>query len=61
MPPSPVQISHKKDGHQRWPHRFHVSSPPYLAAGSDAENIVEDVYPKGGVCNGLEIISKMRL
>ena len=26
--PSPVQISHKKDGRQRRPHRFHVSSPP---------------------------------
>ena len=27
-PPSPVQTSHKKDGRQRWPHRFHVSWPP---------------------------------
>ena len=27
-PPSPVKISHKKDGRQRWPHRFHVSWPP---------------------------------
>ena len=27
-PPSPVEISHKKDGRQRWPHRFHVSWPP---------------------------------
>ena len=27
-PPNPVQISHKKDGCQRWPHRFHVSWPP---------------------------------
>ena len=29
-PPSPVQISHKKDGRQRRPHRkrFHVSWPP---------------------------------
>ena len=34
--PSPVQTSHKKDGHQRRPHRFHVSWPPYPAAGSDA-------------------------
>ena len=34
-PPSPVKISHKKDGCQRWPHRFHVSRPPpYPAAGS---------------------------
>ena len=24
-PPDPVKISHKKDGRQRWPHRFHVS------------------------------------
>ena len=24
-PPGPVKISHKKDGHQRRPHRFHVS------------------------------------
>ena len=22
---APVKISHKKDGHERWPHRFHVS------------------------------------
>ena len=36
-PPSPVQISHKKDGRQRQPHRFHVSwPPPHPAAGSDA-------------------------
>ena len=37
-PPSPVQISHKKDGRQRRPHRFHVSCPPppHPAAGSDA-------------------------
>ena len=27
-PPSPVEISHKKDGRQRWPYRFHVSWPP---------------------------------
>ena len=24
----PVKIGHKKDGHQRRPHRFHVSRPP---------------------------------
>ena len=37
LPPSPVQTSHKKDGHQRRPHRFHVSCPPpHPAAGSDA-------------------------
>ena len=28
MPPGPVKISHKKDGRQRRPHRFHVSCPP---------------------------------
>ena len=28
MVPQPVEISQKKDGHQRWPHRFHVSWPP---------------------------------
>ena len=34
-PPDPVKISHKKDGRQTWPHRFHVSrSPSYPAAGS---------------------------
>ena len=27
-PPGPVKISHKKDGRQRQPHRFHVSRPP---------------------------------
>ena len=27
-PPGPMKISHKKDGHQRWPHRFHVSRAP---------------------------------
>ena len=35
-PPSPVEISHKKDGRQRRSHRFHVSWPPHPAAGSDA-------------------------
>ena len=35
-PPALVQISHKKDGHQRRPYRFHVSCPPHPAAGSDA-------------------------
>ena len=48
-PPSPVQISHKKDGHQRRPHRFHVSwaPPPYAAAGSDADFILgaTHIYP----------------
>ena len=29
-PAGPVKISHKKDGHQRQPHRFHVSRPPPL-------------------------------
>ena len=34
-PPGPVKIGHKKDGHQRRPHRFPVSRPPpYPAAGS---------------------------
>ena len=35
-PPDPVKIGHKKDGHRRRPHRFHVSRPPspYPAAGS---------------------------
>ena len=28
-PPGPVKIGHKKDGHQRQPHRFHVSQPPF--------------------------------
>ena len=27
-PPGPVKIDHKKDGRQRWLHRFHVSRPP---------------------------------
>ena len=27
-PPGPVKIGHKKDGHRRRPHRFHVSCPP---------------------------------
>ena len=34
MPPNPVKISHKKDSRQMRPHRFHVSRPPYPAAGS---------------------------
>ena len=40
--PSPVQISHKKDGRQRRPHRFHVSCPPppNPAAGSDAGKVI---------------------
>ena len=29
-PPGPVKIGHKKDGHRRRPHRFHVSRPPPL-------------------------------
>ena len=29
-PPGPVKISHKKDGGQRRPHRFHVSRPTAL-------------------------------
>ena len=39
-PPGPVQTSHKKDGHQRRPHRFHVSCPPppHPVTGSDAGN-----------------------
>ena len=28
VPPGPVEIGHKKDGRQRWLHRFHVSRPP---------------------------------
>ena len=42
MPPGSVKISHKKDGHQRRPHRFHVSRrtstpPPLPAAWSATE------------------------
>ena len=33
-PPWLVKICHKKDNHQRRPHWFHVSRPPYPAAGS---------------------------
>ena len=29
-PPGPVKISHKKDGHRRSLHRFHVYCPPPL-------------------------------
>ena len=32
MAPRPCKISHKKDGHQRQPHRIHVSQPPEPAA-----------------------------
>ena len=32
-PPGPVKISHKKDGHQIRPHRFHVSYPPPTLPG----------------------------
>ena len=40
FPPGPVKISHKKDGHWRRPHRFHVSLPlPYPAAGSATANM----------------------
>ena len=28
VPPGPVKIGHKKDGHRRRPHRFHVSRSP---------------------------------
>ena len=28
LPPGPVKIGHKKDGHRRRLHRFHVSRPP---------------------------------
>ena len=39
-PFGPVKINHKKDGHQRRPHRFHVSWPPsHLTAGSATENV----------------------
>ena len=27
-PPGPVKVSYKKDGHQRWLHRFSCFSPP---------------------------------
>ena len=27
-PPGPVKISHKKDGHPIWSHRFNVLGPP---------------------------------
>ena len=33
-PPYPVTISHKKDGCQRRPHKFHISRPPYPATES---------------------------
>ena len=44
MSPCPVKISHKKDGHRRRPHRFHVSPPPptYPVAGSATEHIVNN-------------------
>ena len=46
-PPGPVKIGHKKDGHQRRPHRFHVSRPPLtrpldplLTSSSNSEELV---------------------
>ena len=56
-PPSgPVKISHKKDGHQRQPHRFHVSQHPrYLTTGSATDTSIT------GVFNGYDIHQKLRL
>ena len=48
-PPGPVKIGYKKDGHQRRPHRFHVSQPPpYPAAGSatDTLTILKHMKPR---------------
>ena len=57
MAPSPVKISHKKDGCQRQLHRFHVSRPPsYLVAGSatDLTSLVEDTFRISHcLCQGL--------
>ena len=40
-PPHPVKISYKKEGHWRWPHKFHVSwPPPYSATGSATEMLM---------------------
>ena len=42
-PPSPVKISHKKDGRQRQPHSIHFMflGPSYQAAGSTNELVSE--------------------
>ena len=42
-PPDPVKITHKKDGYQRQPHRFHVSHPTRPL----------DPLPSHNVSNGL--------
>ena len=47
-PPGPVKISHKKDGHQRQPHRFHASRPPplYPTARSATDYVIcAELYP----------------
>ena len=51
MPPGPVKISHKKDGRQIRLHRFHVSCPPYPAAGSATE--------AAGMCSFSSIYAKI--
>ena len=60
-PPGPVKIGHKKDGHQRRPHRFHVSRPPpYPATGSatDTCTILEQFFIISG--KGLhEMVSEL--
>ena len=54
MPPHLVNIIHNKDGHQVWPHKFHVSqTPPYPAAGSatveDSQWTLQVTIPNMGI------------
>ena len=52
-PPGPVKIGHKKDGHQRRPHRFHVSlpPPPYPAAGSTTDCTNKGLFKVTNFCS----------
>ena len=61
-PPGPVKISHKKDGCQRQPHRFHVSSPPpppppHPAAGSTTVPTSDISWPSLETCSNLFVRS----
>ena len=60
--PGPVKISHKKEGRQRWLHRFHVSRPPPLNQPLDLPlEPTRDYGYRSGTVNSKSFIGKVLL
>ena len=59
--PGPVKIGHKKDDCPRRSHRFHVSRPPYPAAGSATDLVLYLVDKANSRCSIVNLLLAISL